>query len=244
MQFCNLDMITNRFLLERRLTKHYYAEALFHAATCLRELSLGVLKVINTRYLPIDENGDADLPPDFQDDISVAIPSGQRFVKLPVQNNFNTLTTINSQGESIPNSSNNGLLSVFSAGWGFYWNTNDYGEATGRAFGAGGGTNAGYSINKQRRKLTMNEGFAGTGVYLIYMSTGQSVDNASQIDWYAFSTIQTYIDWQTSPYAMDKDSAPARRYYNELSGLGFALWGMSAETIKNIIRQSYGFIKN
>jgi len=248
MQFTNLDSITRRWLLERRLSIHFYAEGLTHAATCLRELSLKGLTVLNSKNLPVNSYGAFDLPHDFQDDIGVCIQSGQRLVGLPVQNSISPLRLRDTAGNFVPYASQPDNVTDgfgYPAMWNWYWNVNDYGEPTGRQFGSGGGTQLGYKIFKERKQGQMTENFADSNIVLLYISNGQSFDNASQIDWYAFSTIQSYMDWASSPYSMDKDSAPARKYYNELSGLAYGMHGMGVEDIKNTVRQaSSGFIKN
>jgi len=248
MLFTNLDSITRRWLLERRLPIHYYAEGLTHAAACLRELALRGLTVINSKNIPVNSYGAFELPADFQDDIAVCIQSGQRLVTLPEQNNLTPLRLRDSSGEFVPYASQPDNVTDgfgYPALWNWYWNVNDYGEPTGRQFGSGGGTQLGFKIFKERRQGQLTENFADTNIVLLYISNGQSVDSASQIDWYAFSTIQSYIDWASSPYSMDKDSAPARKYYNEMLGLGHGLFGLGAEDIKNIVRKaSSGFIKN
>jgi len=248
MEFANLDMITRRWLLERGLPIHYYIDGLTHAASCLREISLRGLCVINSKSLPVDDNGYVDLPHDFQDDVGVYLPFGQRLIGLPEQKNITPLRLRDTTGAFTPYSSvtSNSADSLSAPVlFNYYWNVNDNGEPTGRFFGSGGGTNSGYKVFKERRQIQMTENFAGGGIVLLYISNGQSSDAATQVDWYAFSAIQAYIDWQTSPYAIDKDSAPARKFYNELTGLGYGTYGMGVEDIKNIVRSAYsGFIKN
>jgi hypothetical protein len=97
----------------------------------------------------------------------------------------------------------------------YYWNINDYAEPTGRFFGMRGGTDMGYRVIKERRQIQMSDGFGNSNIILMYISDGQSMDNASQIDVQAFQTIRAYQDWKRSPQAAIKDSYEAATYYNE-----------------------------
>ena len=85
MQTVTIDTISRRWLLERGYPIHYYPEALYQSATCLRELSFDVLKIVNTKQLVIDSTANSPLPDDFVDDVLVGIPFGQGLINLPKQ---------------------------------------------------------------------------------------------------------------------------------------------------------------
>lgn len=62
----NLDIIVRRWLLERSIPIHYYAEGLYHAASAVRELSYDTLNVVNWANLITDDTGSVSLPDDFR----------------------------------------------------------------------------------------------------------------------------------------------------------------------------------
>lgn len=69
MNLTTIDQIVRRGLLENGLPIHFYSEFLYHGATCLRELNLDTLQIVNTVNLPTNDYAAADLPDDFDDDI-------------------------------------------------------------------------------------------------------------------------------------------------------------------------------
>ena len=250
MQTANLDMIVRRTLLERSLPIHWYSEVLFHTSAAIRELSKDTLKIVNSVNLPIDSAYAANLPMDFVDDIGVYIPVGDLLHPIPKKDSITPLRNRNSNGDFIPftdtTATENTALFGINPTWIWYWNVSDYGEPTGRYFGANGGDHrSGYKIFKERRQIQMTETFAGDSVVLLYISNGQSIDNATQVDWMAFRAIQSYADWQRSPNAAFKDSPEARTYYNEKRLLRANLNDLTTADIRQIIREHYtATIKN
>jgi hypothetical protein len=252
MKYANIDMIVKRSLLEKGYPIHYYAEYLFHAANCVRQLTIDTLKVINTVRLPINSYFAVDLPDDFVDDIGVSVPSGSFLRPVPKNNNINPLRIINSEtGQFIPYKDRKSSLEKetvygINPSWLWYWNVNDYGEPTGRFYGARGGERAnGYKVIKERNQIQLTESFAGESIVLMYISDGQSLDSATKIDMMAFSCIQAYIDWKTSDSAGIRDSYQARTYFAEKRQLRAKLNELTLIDIKNIIRNNYmAAIKN
>lgn len=252
MQFCTVDTICRRWLLERGLPIHYYLEALLHSSAAIRELSKDTLSIVNTVNLPVNSYGAMDLPDDFSDDIGVFFDMGIALKQIPHQSNINPLRVYNGTTGAFElhttpseNEQLTGVNFFGASNWMWFWNVNSYGEPTGRYFGAGGGTNSGYEVLKQRRQIQLTGGFESTNMVLQYISNGQSLDNLTQIDWAAFKAIQSYIDWQRSPNAAFKDSGEARTYYNEQRKLRANLDPLTVIDIKNIIHQAYrASIKN
>jgi len=122
----------------------------------------------------------------------------------------------------------------------FYWNVNDYGEPTGRYFGANGGAHQnGYKIIRERNQIQFTGAITTDNAILQYISNGQSADNASMIDFRAFAAIQSYMDWKASPNASLKDSAEARTYFNNKRLLRANMNDLTTTDIVNILRSSY-----
>lgn len=246
MIYSNLDIIVRRWLLEHSLPIHYYAEGLYHASTAVREMSYDTLQIINCANLPVNDYGAVDLPDDFVDDLSVCVPISGALATLPKQDWITPLRihdTTTGLFEPYPNQTNTtGLPNVYYGypnQWSYYWNVNDYGEATGRRFGSHGGTAQGYQVFKERRQIQMTDSFIDTNVTLLYISDGQAADNASQVDVLAIAAIQAWIDWKRSPNAAIKNSQEAATFYNEKRRLRSLLNPMTRVDIINVLRNSY-----
>lgn len=246
MYFSNLDMIARRSLLEKGLPLHYYLQMLLHQSAAIRELTKDTLNIVNTVMLAVNSYGAAELPGDFVDEVAVCIPIGQELSKIPKKDTLTPLRLTDSTGAFIPYTeqvTTSVTATVFSGipiGWGWYWNFNDYGEPTGRFFGVGGGVSYGYQIFRERRQIQFTEDFIGCdGIVLMYVSNGQHIDNATQLDWRAFRCIQSYSDWQSSPNASNKDAPEARTYYNEKRLLRANMDDTTVEDIKQILRRNY-----
>lgn len=244
MVVANIDSICRRFLLEKGLPIHWYAEALFHASTCLREMTFDTLQIVNTVRLPINDYYAVDLPDDYVDDVMVGVPAGQYVQPIPKsdsltplrrtdsEGNYANYNTLDEQGQLFDSSA------IAAVGW--YWNINDLGESVGRYFGMSGGANPNtYKIVKERRQIQLPESFIGKSIILVYISDGQSVDAATQIEAQAFYAIQSWIAWKQSPNAQNQFSPEGRYYTNEKRKLRARMNELTLGDIKNIIRQNF-----
>ncbi len=247
MVLTTIDSIIRRYLLEKGLPIHFYAEALFNASTCFRELSIDTLQVVNTKRLPINEYFAVDLPDDYIDDVMVGVPAGQYVQPIPKKSGITPLRLTDSDGNYTTYASQetdatdavqyNGDF-IPAIGW--YWNINDFGESVGRYFGASGGAAPNtYSIVKERRQIQLPESFIGTSIILVYISDGQTIDSATQIDTQAFYTIQSWIAWKHSPNAQNLFSPEARYYLNEKRKLKARMNELTLNDIKDIIRSNF-----
>lgn len=244
MLWSNLDSITRRRLLEMGLPLHYYLEYLLHASTCLRELHIDTLKVINYAELKLNSYFAADLPADFVDDVGVGIPVGQSLQPISKRDDITQLRNVSSSGAFVPftdsDNTNGDTFFGFNGNWTWFWNINDYGEPTGRYFGANGGANSnGYKIFKQRRQIQFTETFTSENAVLMYISDGQRADNATQVDVMALKTIEAYQDWKTSPNFANKDAPEARTFYNEMRRLVAREDDLTAADIRQIFHRAY-----
>lgn len=242
----NLDIICRKWLLENGLPIHYYFEALLHGSGSVMELTQDTLQIINSANLPVDETGNVELPDDFDDDLAVCIPSGQGLVDLPKQDWITPLRIHSSAtGAFVPyteltdTEDDNFPFFGFGSSWSYYWNIDAYGSFTGRNFGGNGGTDLGYKILKQQRRIQLTEGLSDTSVVLLYISDGQRADNASQIDTKATRCIMTYIDWKRSENKENDRSPEARTYWNQKRRLKTLLNGMTPTDLIAQLRKSY-----
>jgi hypothetical protein len=247
-----IDQIVRRGLLEDSLPIHFYAQFLVNSATCVRELSFDSLQIINTVIIPIDSTGAGELPMDFVDDVAVSNSIGGTLTPIPHKSNINPLRLKDNNGNFIPYPNRNIQINdtnfdfyfgVFGFSW--YFNFNDYMEPTGRFFGANGGTERGYSIIRERRQIQVAGMGSCQSIILMYISDGQNIDNATQIDPQCFQTIRAFQEWKFSPN-MNNEMSPEGRYYHNQRRLFRARKDdLTPVDIKNIFRLNYSAtIKN
>lgn len=251
MTLSTIDQIVRRVLLENNLPIHYYSEFLFHASSCIRELSFDTLKIINTVNLPVSEIGDVNLPSDYVDEVALCLSAGLLLQQLPHKSNINPLRvhdTTTGAFTTQPSEQNvdiNNTTYFGSYNWSWFWNVDSLGEFTGRYFGANGGTHTGYKVIKEQRRIQLSDGISGGNVILQYISDGQNTDSASQITPQAVSCIHAYINWKTSANRAIKNSQEAATFYNEKRLLRARLSELSIMDIKNVLRSNYSAsIKN
>ena len=250
MVYTTLDIIVRRTLLEAGLPIHYYAEGLYHSSTCLRELTIEILNVVNTKTLPVNSYGAVDLPDDFNDDVMLSFGGSQILRPIPHKSNLNPIRIHDSTTgafESQPNPArvNSGNLYFPFVGYSWFWNVSDWGEPLGRVFGATGGSPDGYEVFKERRQIQLYGAYTCGSVILQYISDGQSVDNASMVDTQAFSTIQKYNDWKMSPNANNEFSPEGMAYMNQRRKLRSRMSTLSVEDIRDTLHKAYtAAIKN
>jgi hypothetical protein len=246
MIFATLDQIIRRTLLEKGYPIHWYAEYMFHASAAIRELSKDTLKIIRSARLPVNSYYAVDLPDDFVDDLAVTLPVGNLLQNVPKKDSITPLRLHDTaSGAFVPysdSSDDSEGETVFgfvpSSQW--FWNVNDFGEPTGRYFGAGGGANAnGYKVFKERRQIQLTESFTSDEIVLLYISSGQSADNATQVEWLAFSAIQAFINWKRSRNADIDQSPEGVSWYNQRRLLRANLNDMTTTDIKQILRKNY-----
>lgn len=241
MVLTTLDIIARRTLLEAGYPIHYYFEFLTHAATCLRELNIDTLQIVNTANLPVGEYGEVDFPQDFQDEVGISFPINGGLMPIPKKDNINPLRLLNSDGGFVPYTEmdNTNGQNGFFYNYFWFWNISDYGEGTGRNYGANGGSTFGYTKVKERRQFQFTQNIVNTNVLLMYISSGESVDSATQIDIAAFATIQAWINWKRSPNRDNDYSPEGRSFYNQKTKLRARMDDLTVVGIKDILRGAY-----
>jgi hypothetical protein len=246
MLFANLDMITRRTLLEKGLPLHFYLEFMLHHSAAVRELAKDTLQLVNYVELPVNSYGASTLPLDFMDEVAVCLPAGAELAPIPRKSSLNGLRNVDSDGQFVPwtqvaEDPVTGFFPGTPIGWQWYWNVNDFGEPTGRYFGMSGGVQYGYEIFRNRREIQFTDNFINSDGHpiMMYISNGQHVDNATQIDFRAFACIQAYGNWKASPNADMKDAPEARTFYNEKRLLRAEMNDLTVADIRNILYQSY-----
>lgn len=243
MKFTNLDIIARRWCLEKGLPIHYYLEALVHASTALRELAFDTIGIINTVRLPLNDYAAVDTPSDFVDEVAVSLSVGNYLLPVSKNNNITPLRNKNSDG-AFTTYGEDGTVTFDQNGL-WFWNTNDWGENTGRMYGGSGATQSGYKVFPERRQIQFTEGFPSASVVLMYISDGQNMDAATMIDVRAQMTIQAFMSWKRSPNADNNRSPEAANYYNEKRLLKQKLNDLTINDVKDIMRRNFhASIKN
>ena len=245
MVFTTLDIITRRGLLEKGLPIHYYSEYLYHGSSALRELSFDSLQVVNTVSLPINSYGAVDLPSDYQDEVAVCFSGSGVLQQIPHNYTINPLRVHNTTTGAFEPQTTQDEIDVDSSiffggnGWLWFWNVNNFGEPTGRFFGAKGGTQLGYTVIPERRQIQLTGGFTDGSIVLQYISDGQNADSATQIDTAAFAVIRAYQEWKRSPNADNENSPEGRAFYNQRRLFRARKNSLNKTDIQNILRNAY-----
>lgn len=250
MIYTNADMLTRRGLLESGRPLHYYMEYLYHTVSCIRQLSIDTLKVVNVVKLKVNSYNAVDLPDDFVDDVGVSVSTSALYKMIPKRDSINDIishSSITGQFEPNPSSADLTVDDAFfgyNTGWLWFWNMNDFGEPTGRFFGANAGDSLGYKVIKERRQIQFDN-YCGSEVILLYISDGQSADSASQVDSLAWDAIRAYQNWKASPNADVEQSPEGMTWINQRRILRARLNDLTTVDIINIFRSHYkATIKN
>lgn len=242
MRYTTLDKIIRRELLARRLPMHYYVEFLVHASTCLRELTFDSLRIVNTVELTLNSYYAADLPCDYVDWTKIGLKMGQFVQPITQRDSINRLHNYNNQGQIIPYTDPAQVDFEFPF-WPGYWmfqNINDLGENLGRLYGFNTGiVPDGFKILPERNQIQFLESARDTTYVLEYISDGQTSDNASQIDQYAWSTVEAFIDWKRTVNAANDHSPEAFNYKNQRRLLRARMSEITSWDIRQILYRNY-----
>lgn len=238
------DKIMRGWLLKRGYPIHFYSEVAFHTCECIKMLCEDTLQVIQSANIPVESDGSVYLPDDFSDDLGLFLPIGGVLSPLAKQDYISPLRIHDTTtGQFVPPIDVTAPASIqqffgFPSTWQYFWNVDDYANFQGRQFGGHGGTEMGYKVFREQRRIQVTYSFGGS-VVLLYVGDGGSANNASQVDSRAVSCIQSFIDWQRSPNAAIKDSYEAHTFYNEKRRLRSLLNDTNITDIKNIFRRGY-----
>lgn len=242
MRFITLDKIIRRNLLAKRLPLHYYVEYLVHASTCLRELTFDSLRIINTVELTLNDYCAADLPCDYVDWTKVGIKMGQYVRPITQRDSVNRLRNQDSQGDYIKYQEPS-MYNMDFPYWPGFWmfqNVDDLGENLGRFYGYNAGNVPdGFKILKERSQIQFLESSRNTVFVLEYISDGQTSDNASQVDPYAWSAIEAFINWKRTPNADNDHSPEAFNYKSQRRLLRARMSELTLYDLRQILFRNY-----
>jgi|HubBroStandDraft_2_1064218.scaffolds.fasta_scaffold00002_7 hypothetical protein len=200
MYFTSLDTITRSMLLQKGLPLHYYVQFLKYSADCVRELSYDSMRAVSTATLPISQQDfAADLPCDYVEWIKVGVPQGQFIQPLVQRESINRLTNYTAQG--VPTTYGNAqTVDLDFPFWPGYWmfqNIDDLGENVGRLFGYNTAfSNNYFKVIPERGQIQFAETLQQTCCVLEYISSGQTVSNATKIDPLCQAAVEAYAEWK------------------------------------------------
>jgi hypothetical protein len=234
MRYTTLDKIIRRNLLAKRLPLHYYVEFMVHASTCLRELTFDSLRIINTVELELNDY--------YVDWTKVGLKMSQFIQPITQRDSINRLRNQNSQGEYITYQ-DPATFNMDFPFWPGYWmfqNIDDLGENLGRLYGFNTGlVPDGFKIIKERNQIQFLETSRDSTYVMEYISDGQTSDNASQVDQYAWSAIEAYINWKRSPNADNDRSPEAFNYKHQRGVLRARMNETTGYDIRQILYRNY-----
>src|SRR5882757_6471794 len=198
MNWTSLDNIARSLLLQKGLPLHWYVQFLKYCADAYRELCFDSMRAINTVVLPISQiDFAANLPCDYVDWIKVGVPQGQLVQPLVQRPSINRLTNYTAQGQATTYG-NGQTVNMDFPFWPGYWmfqNIDDLGENVGRLYGYNTGfTNNFFKVIPERGQIQFAETLQQTEAVLEYISSGQTVSNATKIDPQAQAVMEAYAD--------------------------------------------------
>lgn len=237
MRHVTLDQITRSSLLRRGLPIHWYIQFLKQAADCLRELTFDTLQVVNSKLLPVSETGTIKLPCDYVDWVRVGAGCSQILYPLSNYPELKRLPNLDENEFEIPYTVKFGEVYYAADYW--WENINIHGEDIGRRFGQKVSAYPnGFMEIRERDIIQLSEAFCGKTVTLEYIGDGSGCDAATRIHPYAQSTIEAYIDWQTSTNRASNFSPEGQRYHRSAERLRGRLNPLSAQDLIDIIEGS------
>lgn len=200
MNYQSLDNITRSMLLQKGLPLHWYVQFLKYAADIYRELCFDSMRAINTVILTIDQRDfAANLPCDYVDWIKIGVPQGQFVQPLVQRLSINRLTQHTATGQPTSYGDPNTVNMDFPF-WPGYWmfqNIDDLGENVGRLYGYNTAfTNNTFKVIPERGQIQFCESLGQNVVVLEYISSGQTMSNATKIDPQAQAVIEAGQDWK------------------------------------------------
>jgi hypothetical protein len=184
----------------------------------------------------------ADLPCDYLDWTKVGLKMGQFVQPITQRDSINRLHAYNNQGQIVtyqdPATWN--MTFPFWPGYWMFQNVSDLGENLGRLYGWNPGiVPDGFKVLKERNQIQFTESMRSTTVVLEYISDGQTSDNATQIDQYAWSTIEAFINWKRSANADSDVSPESRNYLNQRRMLRARMSELTLVELRQILYRNY-----
>jgi len=197
MTYTSLHKIITGYLAQRRYPIHFYVEFLLYANRCIEEIHFDTMGNVRVKKLPVNDYGAITLPCDFMDWTKVGAINGQYVKPMFQREGLTRLNNYDGNGDKVAYDSSDetiftGLFGLF----GNYVRYNEKLENTGRLYGSRGSQLESFKFIRERNEIQVNIDQDITEVVLEYISDGQESDNATQVNPYAKSTIEAYINWK------------------------------------------------
>lgn len=258
MTLTTLDAIVRDCIMRRGYTLHWYIGFMVAAKNCLRELSMDSLRVINTKFLPVDENtNEVEIPGDYLDYARVGVQAGQYIKPLVETDKLNSIQNRTSDFAPIEynniNTEQDDAELLYGYAFPAYWNTvtwNSFGESIGRLFGYGAGSQEDtFKVIPERNVIKINEQLSVPRIILEYISDGTDANAATQITPYAYETIAAYILWQhklnNRTYTMADRQEAEQEFIRQHKKLRARKSPLTLEVLRRIVQKAaYGAPKS
>jgi hypothetical protein len=213
---------------------------LIYAQRGFEELHFDTLGNVRTVKLEINSYNAVTIPDDFLDMCKIGVVNGQFVKPLISRNGINRLNNFDTDGTTkikYPETDVS-LFSFFYPGLSY----NDHLEFTGRMYGYKADRSDSYKILKERNEIQLHQDIDATEVILEYISDGSEVDNATQINPYAKSAIEAYINWKwkenNRSYSEYERTRAQRQFDHQHKILRARLNPLTLSDIKAIIYQN------
>lgn len=238
MKYTSLHTIITGILLQRKLPIHFYADFLIYSQRCLEELHFDTLGNVRTVKLEINETGAVTLPEDFLDLCKIGVVNGQFVKPLVSRNGMNRLNNFDTDGTTKIPYPETSLFNSFYSGISY----NDNNEFTGRMYGLKADRTDSYKLIIERNEIQLDQRIAASGVVMEYISDGSEIDNATQVNPYAKSTIEAFDNWQykenNRSYSEYERTRAQRQFDHQRRILRARLNSLTLSDIKAIIYQN------
>lgn len=246
MTFTTLDKIVRGVLLQKRWPIHFYIECLTHAQRCLEELHFDTLGNVRSVKLALNSYNAVTLPCDYMDYCEVGIPNGPYVQALAQKATLNRLNTYDADGNKTAYDTEEAVGGIVGHGAFVWFNENQ--ELTGRMFGSAGDQSKGFKLLKERNEIQFDSGVDATHIILTYISDGSESDNATQVNPYAKSAIESWIFWKykenARSYSEYERTRARRQFDHDHMILRGRLNKISIKDIKSIFnKHAHGSIK-
>lgn len=236
MRYKSLHDIANSILLSKGSSIHLYMQVLKHAADCMRELSFDVTGTIRTKKLEINNYGAVELPCDYLDYVRIGRP-GANVRPMPALLSGNRLVNLDANGNKIPYGGEQWVYGDEYGSWVYPDGLHPFGDRS----------TDGFMIVNERREVQFTNYREGAFVILDYISDGSEIDNASQVDPYAQSCIEAYVEWKLKAFnrSISRGEANYERdeYYRQLRILRGRKNDMTPASVRASMQAAYGKVR-
>ena len=195
MKFTTLHTIITGLLAQRKYPIHFYADFLIYAQRGLEELHFDTLKNVQAVKIPVNDFGEAPLPDNYLDIVSLGVVNGQFVRPLISRPGINSLANFDASTPPLQVTYPDAEYYAWGS-LGYTIRYNNFQEFTGGVYGYRPDRTDTFKVIKDRNVIQVHQYLCATDVILEFISDGSEISNATQVDPYAKSTIEAFIVWK------------------------------------------------